>query len=301
MQSSIAELQTAFKTISVNNAPTIEKPKTKSFSEIAQANVTLKLTKNPTANNNTLNSNKNSLPSNTFSPETTLVLANANDPEKCSTSTAFQFELSKIFPKIKMTSFNIKPNGLIFMHFTSNDEAKKVVNGWKPSYFGKETTINFIRKRIPELIVKNVPTDLTETDIQKSINTTYPNIKNVTRFTKNNNPIPVIKLTFSQQHDADQCLANGITIENLFLQPEICINNRYPSRCYKCSKYGHSINFCKNKKACSHCAGEHDTSECDATTFKKCANCSGNHNSFDKACPKFLELFSTLNNRNNFL
>lgn len=36
------------------------------------------------------------------------------------------------------------------------------------------------------------------------------------------------------------------------------------TRCYNCQGYGHSSRFCKGKRTCGHCSGDHDRKDCEA-------------------------------------
>ncbi|XP_067656448.1 uncharacterized protein [Haliotis asinina] len=59
-----------------------------------------------------------------------------------------------------------------------------------------------------------------------------------------------------------------------------------PLRCYKCQKFGHGANSCRNSKACFRCgSSEHEGSECNEEA--RCVNCSGHHPAFSKQCPVF--------------
>ena len=65
-----------------------------------------------------------------------------------------------------------------------------------------------------------------------------------------------------------------------------------PMRCFKCLKFGHTKEFCRNKETCGKCAAtDHTGADCTAE-IKKCINCNSNqtpHSAFDKACPAFLK------------
>ena len=65
-----------------------------------------------------------------------------------------------------------------------------------------------------------------------------------------------------------------------------------PMRCFKCLKFGHTKEFCRNKETCGKCAAtDHTGTDCTAE-IKKCINCDSNqtpHSAFDKACPAFLK------------
>ena len=60
-----------------------------------------------------------------------------------------------------------------------------------------------------------------------------------------------------------------------------------PLQCYKCFKYGHHENNCRQEhklcRRCSTLSSEHDTDPC--THSFKCANCGGEHFSTSKSCP----------------
>ncbi|KAG5866451.1 hypothetical protein JTB14_015355 [Gonioctena quinquepunctata] len=43
-------------------------------------------------------------------------------------------------------------------------------------------------------------------------------------------------------------------------------------RCYRCQKYGHVASNCRSPLACSRCAGEHDTRNCESRSIR-CVNC----------------------------
>ena len=61
-----------------------------------------------------------------------------------------------------------------------------------------------------------------------------------------------------------------------------------PMRCFKCLRFGHTRDFCKNRPTCGNCAAsDHTGEECTAEQ-KKCVNCDASqapHGAFDPACP----------------
>ena len=65
-----------------------------------------------------------------------------------------------------------------------------------------------------------------------------------------------------------------------------------PMRCFKCLRFGHTKEFCRNKETCGKCAAtDHTGADCTAED-KRCVNCGPNqtpHSAFDKACPAFLK------------
>ncbi|GBO18691.1 hypothetical protein AVEN_242066-1 [Araneus ventricosus] len=59
-----------------------------------------------------------------------------------------------------------------------------------------------------------------------------------------------------------------------------------PLRCYKCQRFGHSIQSCRGKQTCAKCAEiGHASDTCQATPH--CANCKGDHPAYARSCPRF--------------
>ena len=50
-----------------------------------------------------------------------------------------------------------------------------------------------------------------------------------------------------------------------------------PMRCFKCQKFGHIAKYCKEKRRCPRCTGDHEYEECTAGTQLKCCSCGGEH------------------------
>jgi hypothetical protein len=59
-----------------------------------------------------------------------------------------------------------------------------------------------------------------------------------------------------------------------------------PLRCFKCQKFGHGQNACRNKLTCARCGqSDHDSKECKNTII--CINCKGNHFAYSRECSKW--------------
>ena len=60
-----------------------------------------------------------------------------------------------------------------------------------------------------------------------------------------------------------------------------------PRQCFKCYKFGHGKNSCRNKDVCSKCSSsEHRHTECTEST-PKCPNCDQAHDALNKKCPVY--------------
>ena len=60
-----------------------------------------------------------------------------------------------------------------------------------------------------------------------------------------------------------------------------------PLRCFKCQRYGHTSNRCKNVERCARCADHHPSGQCHSETFR-CANCLASHTARSARCPVYL-------------
>ncbi len=72
----------------------------------------------------------------------------------------------------------------------------------------------------------------------------------------------------------------------------------YITRCFNCQQYGHNHKNCKNTTVCGHCAGTHNTRDCNALeddSVLSCVNCKSvggtrhDHAAYYNNCPVLLE------------
>lgn len=63
-----------------------------------------------------------------------------------------------------------------------------------------------------------------------------------------------------------------------------------PRRCFKCQRYGHIINNCRNKERCANCGACEHTHSKDSPCTKKanCVNCGEEHPAYDRHCQKWI-------------
>jgi len=262
----------------VTEPPSVEKPK--SYSEIVKSKLTQadKITA--------------VTPENTI--EYKVIIKNAQIPNF--SFPEFKLVFSTFYPNMKLKTAYKKHNADITLVLLSEADASLILNSWKNTYFGTNTTV--IRpgaSATKSVVIKDMPQKLIENEILNEIKNEYDSVSEVTRFKKENKILPVIKVDFKCSQDYDRSIANGITIKNMFFKVTAYQSLRKPLRCYNCNKYGHVSNNCKNTSACSNCGDDkHTYKECSATTFK-CVNCKGAHKATSNECPTYKQLLSKLN------
>jgi hypothetical protein len=91
----------------------------------------------------------------------------------------------------------------------------------------------------------------------------------------------LLKAKTSNQMSLEAALKNGVKIGFTIYKVE---HEKKVHQCYKCQKFGHSANECRNQtQVCPKCTGDHSLKDCTANVLK-CANCNGNHPSFSRSC-----------------
>ena len=98
---------------------------------------------------------------------------------------------------------------------------------------------------------------------------------------RNNELVPTntLVLTFSCP-----TLPKSIKAGYLSIPVEAFIPN--PLRCFKCQRFGHGQNSCRNKLTCARCGQlDHDSKDCKRDTI--CCNCRGSHFAYSRECPKW--------------
>ena len=59
-----------------------------------------------------------------------------------------------------------------------------------------------------------------------------------------------------------------------------------PLRCFKCNKFGHGQNTCRNRLTCARCGQlDHESKACQ--NDMACTNCGGKHFAYSRECPKW--------------
>lgn len=109
------------------------------------------------------------------------------------------------------------------------------------------------------------------------------------RILRNQNPTPVVILTFNSPNRPD-FITFGCS-EKLKIAPYL----KNPKQCTNCMQFNHQTNECKNEPRCKQCGSyNHSIEEC--TSNVACANCNvSGHSAFSNSCPKRKEISDKLN------
>ena len=84
-------------------------------------------------------------------------------------------------------------------------------------------------------------------------------------------------LTFSKPSPPEKLCIGYLSVHVDLFIPD-------PLRCFKCQRYGHGRDSCKNLPACFRCGQQgHDSTDCQRAA--KCANCQGDNVAASKDCP----------------
>ena len=98
---------------------------------------------------------------------------------------------------------------------------------------------------------------------------------------RNNELVPTntLILTFSKPSLPESVKAGYLNIPVVPYIPN-------PLRCFKCQKFGHGQNTCRNKLTCARCGQfDHDSKTC--KNDMACTNCKGQHFAYSRECPKW--------------
>jgi acylphosphatase len=154
--------------------------------------------------------------------------------------------------------------------------------------------------RKPRVIINNVPNDITVENLEVVIIAQNPELELAegdmdTKFrytTKRGQNKIVIEVGPKTRKKLKQ--------KKLKIGWQICNAADYlvAMRCFRCSRFNHRHNECKNEEICPLCTGGHKLKECKAPADQhKCINCTTynthsktgrineNHSSLDKNCP----------------
>ena len=210
-----------------------------------------------------------------------------NNPKK------LQEVLKSLKPEASIKSVSVCKSGDIrIVASTPHDE-----NILRQTWINHETHGQF-KPRLPkektanhETTILNLPTCITNQEIQDQLQENLLSPKDIYRFNKKGTQEPSrnVKVTFGSRIEKDNFIATGFAIYSQHFK--VVENKPLPTvlQCYKCQKFGHNFFECKeDASTCLRCGGDHRLTACtNQKEQAKCANCNGDHAANYKGCHSY--------------
>lgn len=208
---------------------------------------------------------------------------------------------------------------------TSNDEIGLVVNSDsaaktlvdKLKLSAPEHKVQDLPTKTPTINVVGVPSGITKDELKHEIFQQNPVIKklhldlsgegegkfSILSISKLKNSQEISKATIGVSNTIRDYIANGSN-DRIYLGNGTCkvYDSFHVKRCFKCQKFGHISEKCKNVSVCGFCSGSHQTRDCELKNSSDssaacCNNCKNsdvseqkenyNHTAYAIDCPIF--------------
>ena len=197
-------------------------------------------------------------------------------------------EFNTHYPGMKVDQCKPTHRGSLLIELTSPADAQQVVSGWQPKFFGSEgtnTTAVILANTGPGrmAVMKDVPVNLSETEIMEACAEEFGTTPTVYRFTDSNGkPRYSVRLTFPSKELKIEATNRGLLIGPRHFRIRDYEERRAakPKQCKTCWKYGHWPPWCKEKGnalcgKCGELVSTHGTDSCQSQ--EKCVNCKEPH------------------------
>lgn len=151
------------------------------------------------------------------------------------------------------------------------------------------------------VIIKNLPTSLSEDEIKEELSSlSFPVIKVVRLINKFRDPLPMCIVDL-KKCDMSSKIFNLQHLFHAMITVEMRRKSKEIPQCINCQLYGHTKNFCRMDPKCHKCAGNHHFSKCTKpkTDPVSCVNCGENHPANYRGCKYYKEIKEKVTNRKN--
>lgn len=170
------------------------------------------------------------------------------------------------------------------------------------AYYDSEGNIKYHTYQNPDtanvsVIIRNLPTSITDQEIKDELLLKDFPVTNVTRLrNKEKQPIPLCAVILAKG-EKSKSIFHLETLYHCRITVEPRRGGRGIPQCTRCQRYTHTRNYCKLPPRCVKCLGDHHFSECTKQREEKprCVNCEGEHTANYKGCPHYQQL---INNKN---
>ena len=249
-------------------------------------------------------------------PLHTVIILNIQEFSLIKNSTMIKKNFRAIFGDINIKHCFTSKGGTVFIELESEDDVEHIKCEWQKEYFtinnnrqdstGKGTSCVKLADLKRCVLAKDVPTDISDTDLQLSISKNYPSAT-VKRFVRRNGDrMTTVKVDFAQTDGYERCLQEG----NLKVGERVHNVVQFEPKqrviqCYRCFKFGHVAKLCsRQEQRCNLCSKNHSEQNCMFWQDKncdrcKCSNCGGKHESLDRKCPSYKKVVDKIRAQSN--
>ena len=201
--------------------------------------------------------------------------------------------------KVGICAFRSLRDGRVLLETKSKEEIELLHTNIKDKCC-QLLDVNIQELRKPNIVIYNVPEEVTIENAEEIISTQNPELNLNTGDVKPKFIFRGKRNTRNLVIEVGSQTRLNIFNTKLKIGWHICNTEDYVvvNRCFKCSRYNHKASNCRGVETCPLCTGGHKLKECSASSSEyKCINCvnfnkySGNtkvcenHSSLDKSCP----------------
>ena len=204
-------------------------------------------------------------------------------------------EIIKDIKSVVTDDFSTQLSGQCFkVNLTSIDDFRKLTKFYDDSNIKYHTFRNLQDKKL-EVVIRNVPTSLSENELKTELlDLSYPVIKVVRLLKKDktgHKPYPLCAVELENNEDGKEIFNLDKLCHALVRVEPKRKSNNIP-QCTRCQRYNHTKNFCKLDPRCVRCLGQHHYSECpnSKSEVPQCVNCGESHTANFRGCKLYQDL-----------
>lgn len=199
--------------------------------------------------------------------------------------------LNKLKPDCKIKEVKTLKSGDLLIIGESEKDYNSLLKPWDTSLCPEGGEIK-VRSRLPDeksishdILIRSVPTSVTDEEIKESLLLENITPKSVTRFVyRSGEKLKTVKVSLGLRSEKDQVLNTGVKIGYESFK---CIEFKEQeniTQCFRCQKFNHTSHLCEAPVRCVRCSENHRISEECKNAAVKCANCNESHYANYKGC-----------------
>lgn len=204
-------------------------------------------------------------------------------------------EIVKDVKKVTKASFTTQVRGQSLKVNLSNiDDYRSLTAFYDTSGIKYHTFQTHLDKKL-QVVVRNVPTSLSDSEIKTELtDQNYPVLRVSRLLNKNKMPLPLCAIDLENNDDGKSIFKlDTLCFAVVSVEPKR--KSRQLPQCTRCQRFGHTKNFCKLDPRCVRCTGLHHYSACpkNKSETPQCINCGENHTANYRGCMAYQEIVKT--------